>query len=128
MSTAEKTFTIVGTAVNLDGNRTVRWGNSMTQRLGQLIRNKCTEIDLHEMPVGLTKLEGAKWYLENVDLNPDQEFTVQEKINDKKKQAKRTGTKKTIQENIEANVKENKETDPRVAEFINKTLETAETN
>ena len=66
----------------------------------------------------MTKLAAAEWLLENVDLTPDQEFVVKEKVAEKAKQEKRAKTKATITENIKNNAKENKETDPRVAKFI----------
>ena len=122
----EKTFTVVGTSVNKQGELKIRWANDKVQRINILIRSGGEDIDLHEIPTPMNKLDAAKWLLANVKLTPDQDFVVQEKVDQKEKQLKRAKTKEVIQENIKTNVKENKATDPRVAEFINKTLEETE--
>ena len=50
----EKTFTVVGTAVNVDGTIIVRWANDLVSRLKILIKAQCEDIDLFELPSEMT--------------------------------------------------------------------------
>ena len=123
MSTnTEKTFKVVGTAINPNGELKVRWANDLVQRINILIKAKCDEINLHETPEPMTKLNAIKWLRANVVLTPEQEEVVDLKIAEKDKQLKRVKVKSELTEKINNNVKENKKTDPRVAKFINRTI------
>ena len=130
MSTAtnEKTFTVVGTAINAKGELKMRWANDLVLRINILIKAQCDDIFLYETPKPMTKLQAAEWLLNEsgVELTPEQNEVISLKVAEKAKIEKRTKVKETIAENIKTNVKENKKTDPRVAEFIDKTI--TETN
>jgi hypothetical protein len=125
MST-EKKFTVVGTAINPKGELKVRWANDLVLRINTLLKAKCEDINLHEMPEPMTKLEAIKWLLANTELTPEQDEVVTLKLREKSKEtrvtAKRKSVETTITENINNDAKENNPVDPRVAEFISKEL------
>lgn len=118
MSAKEKKFTVVGTAINPKGELKMRWANDLVLRINILIKGGCEDINLHETPTPMTKLEAAEWLLKNTELTPEQEEVVALKVAEKAKIEKRAKAKATMTENVKTNAKENKETDPRVKEFI----------
>jgi len=121
----EKLFTVVGTAINTQGELKMRWANDLTQRISILIRLKCDDINLHETPQPMTKLDAAQWLYDNTELTPAQEEVVAIKIEEKAKVLKRKNAKSVMTENIKKHVKENKKADSRVSSFIEKTLQEA---
>jgi len=125
MST-EKLFTVVGTAINPKGELKMRWANDLVQRINILIKAKCEDINLHETPTPMTKLQSAEWLLKNRELTPEQEEVVALKVDEKAKVDKRAKAKVTMTDNVNINVKENNKTDPRVSQFIEKTIKEAE--
>lgn len=122
MST-EKTFTIVGTAVNKDGTIKVRWANDLVARIKILDKNGCTDIDLIEMPVGLTKLKAAEYFMANKpNLNEAQKEILEIKISEKSRVVKRGAMKTTLTKNVKTRIKDKAPVDARVAKFVEKTL------
>jgi len=121
MST-EKTFTVVGTAINSNGDLKMRWANDLVSRINILIKAECDDIELYETPKPMTKLEAAEWLLANKDLSPTQDEVVSMKIYEKSKSVKRAKAKEVMTSNVKTNVKENKKVDPRIAEFIKATI------
>jgi|GEM_PF-4682555 len=122
----EKTFTVVGTAINADGTIKVRWANDLVARIKILDKAGCTDIDLIELDEGMTKLDAAEYFYNNKEgLTDDQKEILAHKIAEKSKMAKRAETKVTISGNIDTAVKTGKETDPKVAAFIEKELSKA---
>lgn len=119
----EKTFTVVGTAVNADGTLKIRFANDLVARIKILDKAGCTDVKLHELPEGMTKLDAAQWLRENVDLTEAEAEVVDLKINEKTRAAKRDQAKVTISGNVANAVKSNKETDPKVAAFIEDKLD-----
>jgi len=122
----EKMFTVVGTAINPKGELKMRWANDLVQRINILIKGKCEDINLHETPEPMTKLQAAEWLLNNTELTPNQEEVVALKVDEKAKKDKRTKATETITDNVKNNVKENKPTDPRIAKFIEDSVQNAE--
>jgi len=118
----EKTFTVVGTAINASGDLKMRWANDLVLRLNILIKGKCEDINLHETPKPMTKLESAEWLLANIELTTEQNEVVPLKIAEKAKIDKREKAKAVMTSNVKSNVAENKPVDPRVAEFIKQTI------
>ena len=117
-ATQEKTFTVVGTAINPNGELKMRWANDMVLRLNILIKGQCEEINLHETPKPMTKLVAAEWLLKNVELTDLQNEVVSLKVAEKAKLEKRAKAKEVMTKNVKTNVATNKLADPRVQEFI----------
>ncbi len=127
-ATQEKTFTVVGTAINASGDLKMRWANDLVLRINILIKAQCDEINLFETPKPMTKLEAAEWLLNEsgVELTPEQDEVVSLKVAEKAKIEKRAKAKAVMTNNVKTSVAENKATDPRVADFIDKAI--TETN
>jgi hypothetical protein len=115
---SEKTFTVVGTAINADGTYKVRWANDLVSRIKILIKAGCTEIDLIELATPMTKLDAAQFYLANRELSPAQEEVVSLKIGEKTRVVKRKELQTTITDNINTRVKNKTPSDPRVEKFV----------
>lgn len=124
----EKTFTVVGTAVNKDGTIKVRWANDLVSRIKILDKAGCSDIDLIELPSGMTKLEAAEYFLANKsNLSDAQKEILEVKIAEKTKANKRATVKTTLTKNVKTRIKSKKATDPRVEKFVEKvTAEAAE--
>ena len=124
---SEKTFTVVGTAVNKNGTIKVRWANDLVSRIKILDKAECTDIDLIELPEGLTKLAAAEYFLANKQgLSEAQKEILEIKIAEKTRSAKRTAVSATLTENVETRIKDNAPTDPRVEKFIEANSEVSE--
>ena len=118
MST-EKTFTVVGTAINKDGTVKVRWANDLVARIKILDKAGCTEINLMELDEPMTKLAAAEYYLANAnDISPAAREILESKVAEKTKMAKRAGVKATITKNVDKRIQDKAPTDPRVEKFI----------
>jgi len=115
----EKTFTIVGTAVNADGTIKVRWANDLVSRIKILDKNGCEDIDLIELDEGMTKLVAAEYFLANrPNLNDAQKEILEVKIAEKSRVAKRSTMKTTLTKNVKTRIKDKAPTDPAVEKFI----------
>lgn len=116
---SEKTFTVVGTAVNKDGTIKVRWANDLVSRIKILDKAGCSDIDLIELPKGLTKLAAAEYFLGNKQgLNDAQKEILEIKISEKIRASKRGAMKTTLTDNVKTRIKDNAPTDPAVEKFI----------
>lgn len=56
----EKLFTVAGTATNPDGTVKARFANDLVARIKILNKNRCTNINLIELPKPMTKLEALQ--------------------------------------------------------------------
>jgi len=124
----EKTFTIVGTAVNKDGTIKVRWANDLVTRIKILDKAGCEDIDLIELAEGMTKLDAATYFLANrPNLNDAQKEILEIKIAEKTKTSKRAAMKTTLTKNVKTRIKDKAPVDDRVASFVeqNTSKETA---
>ena len=93
----EKTFTVAGTA-SQHGVTKVRFANDLVSRTKILVKNKCENINLVELPEPMTKLDALK-YLETLDFGKkdfDAGYAITEKLYEKNKEAKRGEYKKPI--------------------------------
>ena len=115
----EKTFIIVGTAVNADGTIKVRWANDLVSRIKILDKGGCGDIDLIELPKPMTKLVAAEYFLANrPKLNEAQKEILEIKIAEKSKTSKRATMKTTLTKNVKTRIKDKAATDPRVEKFV----------
>ena len=85
----EKLFTVAGTATNADGTVKVRFANDLVARIKILNKNRCTNINLVELPRAMTKLEALQ-HLQRVGITAgDAGFAVANKLAEKAKVAKK---------------------------------------
>lgn len=117
--TTEKTFTVVGTAVNADGTLKPRWANDLAARVKILTKAGCSDINLIELPSGMTKLAALQYLRENVELDDVAAEVVDLKIAEKEKATKRAEVKATITKNVATKGKR-KPTSKKVKDFVEK--------
>lgn len=123
---SEKLFTVVGTALNANGTAKVRWANDLVARIKILDKAGCTKIDLRETPEPMTKLDALEWYSKQENIDEVFSVVILDKLAEKAKATRRAEAKVTITGKIDEAVITNKETDPRVKAFVEKTLAKAE--
>jgi hypothetical protein len=70
---AEQTFTVVGTARGRNGQVKIRWTNDYYGHFKRIHHDGCTDIDFHNTPQPMTKLEALDWLISNCDLNEEQQ-------------------------------------------------------
>lgn len=87
--TAEKTFTVAGTAINADGTVKARFANDLVARVKILNKNNCTEINLVELPHAMTKLEALQHLQATGVTQGDAGYVVANKMAEKSKVAKK---------------------------------------
>jgi len=87
--TAEKTFTVAGTAKNSDGTVKARFANDLVARIKILNKAGCTDINLVELPREMTKLEALQYLTEQGITEGDAGFAVANKLAEKAKLAKK---------------------------------------
>ena len=86
---ADKLFTVAGTATNPDGTTKARFANDLVARIKILNKAKCTNINLTELPRAMTKLEALQYLTEQGITEGDAGFAVANKLAEKSKIAKR---------------------------------------
>ena len=109
---SEKLFTVAGTATNPDGTTKTRFANDMVSRVKILTKNRCTNINLVELPQAMTKLEALQYLQEQGITNGDAGFAVSNKLAEKSRVARRGEVKvqaKPSMEAIKARVKATQE-------------------
>lgn len=117
MSKSEKLFTVVGTSVDPKGNLKPRFANELVSRIKNLTKSEHTEIDLIELPNGMTKADACQYYLDNKQgLSAEVIEVLQAKIAEKVKAGKRTEVKATLTKG-KAKVKDKKPS-AKVAKFV----------
>jgi len=82
----EQTYTVVGTARSPQGVIKVRWTNDLITHYKRVHRKGCTDIDFHEIPEPMTKLEALEWLIKNKDLSEEQQEIVYIKKAEKARQ------------------------------------------
>ena len=93
MATAEKLFTVAGTATNPDGTTKARFANDLVARIKILNKAGCTDINLIELPKAMTKLEALQ-HLQSLGITQgDAGYAVANKLAEKTKIAKRDQVK-----------------------------------
>lgn len=86
---AEKLFTVAGTARNADGTVKARFANDLVARIKILNKAGCTDINLMELPRAMTKLEALQYLTEQGVTDGDASFAVANKLAEKAKVAKK---------------------------------------
>ena len=86
---ADKLFSVAGTATNPDGTTKARFANDLVARIKILNKAKCTNINLVELPRAMTKLEALQYLTEQGITSGDAGFAVANKLAEKSKVAKR---------------------------------------
>jgi hypothetical protein len=88
MATAEKLFTVAGTAAQ-NGVTKVRFANDLVARIKILTKAGCTDINLVELPTPMTKLEALLFLQANGVTEGDAGFAVTTKLAEKRQLAKK---------------------------------------
>ena len=86
---ADKLFTVAGTATNPDGTTKARFANDLVARVKILSKNNCTNINLAELPRAMSKLEALQYLQEQGITAGDAGFAVANKLAEKSKIAKK---------------------------------------
>ena len=86
---ADKLFTVAGTATNPDGTTKARFANDLVARIKILNKAKCTNINLVELPKAMTKLEALQFLTEQGITDGDAGYAVANKLAEKSKVAKK---------------------------------------
>jgi hypothetical protein len=86
---ADKLFTVAGTATNPDGTTKARFANDLVARIKILNKAKCTNINLAELPRAMTKLEALQYLTEQGITDGDAGYAVANKLAEKSKVAKK---------------------------------------
>ena len=86
---AEKLFTVAGTAKNADGTVKARFANDLVARIKILNKAGCTDINLVELPQAMTKLQALQYLTEQGITEGDAGFAVANKLAEKAKLAKK---------------------------------------
>lgn len=90
---AEKLFTVAGTARNADGTVKARFANDLVARIKILNKAGCTDVNLVELPRAMTKLEALQFITEQGMATGDAGYAVANKLAEKTKVAKREQVK-----------------------------------
>ena len=85
---ADKFFTVAGTATNPDGTAKVRFANDLVARIKILNKAGCRDINLVELPKPMNKLQALQ-YLQELGLTGDAGYAVATKLTEKTKVAKK---------------------------------------
>jgi hypothetical protein len=88
---SEKLFTVAGTATNPDGTVKARFANDLVARHKILNKNRCTNINLIELPKPMTKLEALQYLQTQGEqfVAGDAGYAVSAKLSEKTKIAKK---------------------------------------
>ena len=78
----EKLFTVAGTATDVNGVTKARFANDLVSRFKILNKAKCTNIELIELPVPMTKIEALQHLITLENSTVDAE-AVASKLHDK---------------------------------------------
>ena len=77
---ADKLFSVAGTAKNADGTVKTRFANDLVARVKILNKAGCTDINLVELPVSMTKLDALKYLTEQGITQGDAGYAVSAKL------------------------------------------------
>jgi hypothetical protein len=86
---ADKLFSVAGTAKNADGTVKTRFANDLVARIKILNKAGCTDINLVELPVSMTKLDALRYLTEQGITQGDAGYAVSAKLAEKSKIAKK---------------------------------------
>jgi hypothetical protein len=100
---ADKLFTVAGTATNPDGTTKARFANDLVARIKILNKAGCNNINLTELPRAMTKLEALQFLTEQGVIDGDAGYAVANKLAEKTKMAKK-GEVKVAGKGVKASV------------------------
>jgi uncharacterized protein YoaH (UPF0181 family) len=86
---ADKLFTVAGTAKNADGTVKARFANDLVARIKILNKAGCTDVNLVELPQAMTKLEALQYLQAQGITDGDAGYAVANKLAEKTKIAKK---------------------------------------
>ena len=86
---ADKLFTVAGTATNSDGTTKARFANDLVARIKILNKAGCTAINLVELPSPMTKLQALQFLQDTQGYTGDASYAVANKLAEKSKVAKK---------------------------------------
>jgi len=93
----DKLFTVAGTATNPDGTTKARFANDLVARIKILNKAGCTNINLVELPRGMTKLEALEYLSTLAEFQTgDAAYAIANKTADKSRAAKRRDVSVTL--------------------------------
>lgn len=93
----DKLFTVAGTATNPDGTTKARFANDFVARVKILTKAGCTNINLVELPRGMTKLEALE-HLSTLEAfqTGDAAYAIANRTADKSRAAKKHDVSVTL--------------------------------
>jgi len=93
----DKLFTVAGTATNPDGTTKARFANDLVARIKILNKAGCTNINLVELPQGMTKLEALEYLATLPEFQTgDAAYSIANRTADKARSAKRAEVSVTL--------------------------------
>ena len=93
----DKLFTVAGTATNPDGTTKARFANDLVARIKILNKAGCTNINLVELPRGMTKLEALEYLSAQEEFQTgDAAYAISNRTADKTRAAKRRDVSVTL--------------------------------
>ena len=91
-----KLFSVVGITVH-NGNAKVRFTDDMVRRIKQFTKGGATRCDFIELPEPMTKVDALNFMLTHPQFaNEDDQATINDAIEDRAVQSKRTGVKVSL--------------------------------
>jgi hypothetical protein len=93
----DKLFTVAGIATNPDGTTKARFANDFVARIKILNKAGCTNVNLVELPTGMTKLEALEYLATLPDFQiGDAAYTIANRTADKTKTARKSEVSVTL--------------------------------
>jgi hypothetical protein len=93
----DKLFTVAGTATNPDGTTKARFANDLVARIKILNKAGCTNVNLVELPQGMTKLEALAYLATLPEFQTgDAAYAISNRTADKAKAAKKRDVSVTL--------------------------------
>ena len=92
----EPTYTVIGTARSKKGVVKVRWTNDLIGHYKRIHHDGCTNINFHEIPEPMTKLEALNWLLNHKDLSEEEQEIVYIKKAEKARQRRLNLNKESV--------------------------------
>ena len=93
----DKLFTVAGTATNPDGTTKARFANDLIARIKILHKAGCSNVNLVELPRGMTKLEALEYLSTLTEFQTgDAAYAISNRTADKARAAKRKDVSVTL--------------------------------
>ena len=93
----DKLFTVAGTATNPDGTTKARFANDLIARIKILHKAGCSNVNLVELPQGMTKLEALEYLSTLAEFQTgDAAYAISNRTADKAKAAKKRDVSVTL--------------------------------